>query len=114
MNIPAMLALALVLGGGVSWAREAMPTPETTQRKFWGTTRQENGIVVAVDAVTGKLRVRDMNGKVTALSAKKAKVTAAEGKILSLADISIGDEVSATCQGRKAIEVLRLHKAVKK
>lgn len=114
MNIPALLALAVVLGGSSAWAREALPLQETTEKKSWGTTRQENGIVVAVDAFTGKMKVRDLNGKVTAIAAKQAKVVAPEGKTLSLADISIGDEVSVSLEGRKAIEIMRLHKAVKK
>lgn len=108
------LALALVVGGGVTWAREDLPYQETTKTKFWGATYQEYGLVMGVDAVTGKLSVKDKIGKVRKFSAMKAKVTSVEGKVLSLADISIGDEVSISYKGRSAIEVFRLHQAAKK
>lgn len=114
MKILASLALALLLGGGAAWAREAMPLREKTQKKHMGMIHHENGTVVALNAVSGKLSVRDNYGKVTIFSAKKAKIAAAEGKSISLSDISIGDEVSIAYKGKEAIEVMRLRRAARR
>ena len=57
MNIPALAALVLVLGGGAAWARDSMPMLETRETKQWGVTHHEKGIVVAVDAEIGRAHV---------------------------------------------------------
>lgn len=118
MNIFASVALALILGSGAAWAREAIPAVDSTQQRTQSATYHETGLVMAVDAVSGRLGVKDTAGKVSRFSAKKAKVLAAEGKTISLADISIGDEVSVrysmSITGKKAVEVFRLHRTVKR
>jgi hypothetical protein len=118
MNILTAAALALILGSGSAWAREAIPAPDSAQKKSQSVTYHEAGIVMSVDAVTGKLSVKDYAGKVRKFSAKKAKINAAEGRTISLADIAIGDEVSISykmsLKGKDALEVFRLHRALKK
>lgn len=119
MNIPTSLTLALMLGGAAAAAQGAplhkrTQPPQVTQE----TARHATGIVMTVDAVSGKLRLKDTAGKVSRYHAKQAKVDAAEGKVISLADISIGDEVTiaydVTLKGRTATAIHRLHRALKK
>lgn len=121
MNISKSLALALVLGTGTALAQEPIPLQETTpvqEQKRLRDIHHEKGTVMAVDAATGKLRVKDADGKIRRFSAKKAKVDTVEGKTVSLADISVGDEVSISYEisfrGKEAIEILRQHKALKR
>lgn len=136
MNISKSLALALVLGTGTALAQEPAP-PETTPlaqermplqetarpaqdlpEKRLRDVHHEKGTVMAVDAATGKLRVKDADGKIRRFFAKKAKINTVEGKAISLADISVGDEVSISYEisvkGKQAIEILRQHKALKR
>lgn len=122
MNIPALFALALALGGGAALAQEAttplpMPVQEPSRNQLLD-TYHEKGTVMAVDAVTGKLRVKDERGKIRRFFAKRAKVSTVEGKIIALADISVGDEVSISYKispkGKDATEILRHHKAAKR
>lgn len=113
------LTLALVLAAGAARAQgAALPLqdyPQTPQTR--SADRHETGVVMAVDAVAGKLKIKDAQGKVRRFSAGKAKVLAAEGKTISLADIAVGDEVSVSydvsLKGRDATEVLRMRRIVK-
>ena len=119
MNISTSLALALIMGNGGAAAQGVVPGPMPEAPKLAALeTKHETGTVMAVDAATGKLRVKDHQGKISRFSAKKAKVHAIEGKIISLADISIGDKVSVSyrisVKGRDAIEILRQRRALKK
>lgn len=122
MNIPTSLALALILGGSAAMAQGVAPPQDRargrTQDRVQETVRRATGIVITVDAATGKLHLKDNAGKITRYHAKKAKVQVSEGKVISLADLSIGDEVTLSynmsVKGRDVTEIHRLHKAVKR
>lgn len=113
------LTLALVLAGVSARAQgAALPLQDyPTDQRTRSSERHENGVVMAVDAKTGKLKIKDAQGKVRRFSAGKAKVTAAEGKTISLADVAVGDQVSVSydvsLKGRDATEVLRMRKIKK-
>jgi len=126
MNIPTSLALALMLGGAAAGAQGIAPpqdraqgqTQDQMQMPAQETARRATGIVVTVNAASGRLQLKDDAGKISRYLAKKAKVYAAEGKVLSLADLSIGDEISVTydisIRGRNVTEIHRVHKALKR
>lgn len=119
MNISTSLALALILGAGAASAQGVVPGPmPETSKTAALEMKHEAGTVMAVDAATGKLRIKDAQGKIRRFYAKKAKIQAVEGKILSLADISIGDTVSVSyklsVRGKEAVEVLRQRRALKR
>lgn len=120
MNISAALALAsaLALGGGAAWAQAARPARRTSQARLAAASWYDSGVVMAVDAAGGRLRIKGVDGKVRAFSAKRARIDSIEGKTIALADLSVGDEVSLaydyTIKGRDVIDVLRLRRAVKK
>lgn len=114
---PLALTLAALLAGGVAHAQpEDLSLQDHAQTRY--SQRHETGIVMAVDAAAGLLKIKDGRGKVRRFSADRAKVQAAEGKTLSLADIAVGDQVSvsydASLAGREAIEVLRLRRIMKR
>lgn len=121
MNIPTVLILALMLGGAGA-ARGAAPPPDWAlggpKANDPDKVRRASGIVVTVDAVSGKLHLKDDAGTVTRFHAKTAKVLAEQGKVLGLADLSIGDTVTLTydmtVRGRDAAEIQRVHKALKR
>lgn len=110
------LTLALVLAGSSARAQgAALPLQDyPTGQRARSSEKHENGVVMAVDAKAGKLKIKDEQGKVRRFSAEKAKVLAAEGRIISLADLAVGDQVSVTydvsLKGRDATEVLRTRK----
>lgn len=114
------LTLALVLAAGAARAQGAVPPlqdyPRTPQAR--DSQRHEKGVVMAVDAASGKLKVKDGAGKIRRFSADKAKVDTVEGKTISLADLAVGDEVSISydisIMGREATEVLRLDKSLRR
>ncbi|MCR4295632.1 MAG: hypothetical protein NUW21_08870 [Elusimicrobia bacterium] len=111
------LTLALALAGGAARAQGAAPPlRDYSQRHV--TDRHDKGVVMAVDAAAGKLKIRDSQGKIRRFTAGKAKINAAEGKTISLADIAVGDEISVSYdlsfKGRDATEVFRLRKALKR
>ncbi len=111
------LTLALVLAGGaVRGQGAALPLQDYPQRNV--SDRQEKGVVMAVDAAAGKLKVKDSTGKIRRFSAAKAKVDTVEGKTISLADLAVGDEVAVSYnlsfKGRDATEVLRLKKTLRR
>lgn len=125
MNIPTSLALALMLGGAAAAAQGVAPPPEretgrSQDRAYVQSTdemHRATGIVITVDAATGKLKLKDDAGKITRYDAKKAKVEAAQGRVLSLADLSIGDTVTVSYRGvagKNVTMIQRLHKAVKR
>jgi len=125
MNVPTSLALALMLGGA-AMAQGVAPPPDRAEGRSQDrpeipaqeTVRRATGIVVTVDAASGKLQLKDDAGKVRRYHAKTAKVLAAQGKVLSLADLAIGDTVSLTygmtVRGRDVTEIQRVHKALKR
>lgn len=126
MNIPTALALVLMLGGAAA-AQSAVPPPpdralepqrDLTDDSAQDDIRRATGIVVTVDAVAGKLHLKDDAGTIRRYHAKSAKVLAAEGRTLGLADLSIGDTVTLTygmtIRGRDAAEIQRVHKALKR
>ncbi|MDP3544367.1 MAG: hypothetical protein Q8T11_18035 [Elusimicrobiota bacterium] len=111
------LMFALSLAAGSARAQgAALPLRDYPQTRV--SDRQERGVVIAVDAAAGRLKIKDGEGKVRWFTASRAKVEAAQGKILSLADLSVGDEISVSydvsLKGRDATQVLRLRKALKK
>lgn len=111
------LTLALVLAGGAARAQpEDLSLQDHAQTRY--SQRHETGVVMAVDAAAGMLKIKDSDGRVRRFSAGKAKVQAAEGKTISLADIAVGDQVSvsydASLAGRDAIEVLRMRRIMKR
>lgn len=112
MNIPAAVALALLLGSGAAWAREQKRLPHP------GASRHREGIVLSVDAAAGRLSLKDEDGRVRRFRAGKARVEAVEGKVLSLADLAVGDSIAVsynrTIRGKDVIEVLRLKPAARR
>lgn len=118
MNISVLAALALILCGGMARAKEPAPALETSRRIRQDASHREMGTVVAVNAASGKLSVKDKSGKMRSFAAMRAKVQSVGGKTISLADISIGDEVSVaynlTLKGKDAVEIFRLRRAVKR
>ena len=114
MKILTSLAMALLLGGGAAWARESMLMPDRTPKRHVSATRSVKGIVVAADAALGTLTVKDRTGKVMVFTAMNAKIETAEGKSISLADISFGDEVSVSHRDMNADSVLRLNRGSKR
>lgn len=120
MNISAALALAsaLALGGGAAWAQAARPAQRTSQARLAAASRYDSGVVMAVDAARGRLKIRGIDGTVRAFSVKRARIDSVEGRTIALADLSVGDEISLaydyTFRGKDVIDVLRLRRAVKK
>lgn len=120
MNIPAAMALALLLGSGAAWAREAPAPQKSVGQKFVphpGASRHDDGIVMAVDAAKGRLSLKDELGRVRKFSVRRARIDSVEGKVISLADIVVGDQVAVSynysIRGKDVIEVLRLRRAMK-
>ncbi|MBI3289468.1 MAG: hypothetical protein HYZ74_08125 [Elusimicrobia bacterium] len=113
MNIPASLALTAVLVAGGAWAQNYAPLDPPAQTPDLAEVKHEMGIVMAVDAKSGRLAVKSEDGKTKRFFAKRAKVTA-EGKTVSLADLSIGDRVSLSHKVRGVTEIVRLHQALKR
>lgn len=120
MNISAALALAsaLALGGGAAWAQAARPAQRASPARLAAASWYDSGVVMAVDAARGRLKIRGIDGTVRAFSVKRARIDSVEGKTIALADLSVGDEISLaydyTFRGKDVIDVLRLRRAVKK
>jgi Cu/Ag efflux protein CusF len=114
MNISSALALTLILAGGAASARDFVASKAPARASESTDSRHATGLVMAVDAASGRLTVKDENGKTSRFFAKKAKVLMVEGKTISLADLSVGDHISLMYKGMSATEIIRLHKAAKR
>lgn len=106
------LVLAALLSGGMVRAQD--PVDPLAPLRPGASRRDEAGYVTAIDAASGRLTVKDERGRTRRFFAKKAKVSTAEGKTISLADLVIGDQVSLRSDGGAVTDVVRVHKALKR